>query len=408
MKKVLIATVIMALMLTVSGCTSDTANADASYVKDGDDIHIVKDGAELKDMTIEGDLYIDESVGEGEYTLENIVVKGTLYVNGSGQNSGHLISVQGARLIVSSKTNPRIVCDMDTSFEGVQIASDCIIETESENINNVTVNNSDTQEAINVTMKGKFPKVTLESTANVKLEGNISLMSVLKNAGLTDINMVDDSKMYFFSTYGKSVTIHGGTIIEAWINAEGCSLPESVDKIGSEVGVANVNIGDVTYTIPKSAPENSSDDATSGEDSNDSANSVLLDGYPKVSSSEMKISISVAAYEKCNVYALIETEEVGKKGTTAEKVRDGISAGSGMSLPDGGKYIVIHEKFSVSRVLEQNSFSIDINKYLSGSNSGGDDNSGPPPEGANGGKNYIFVVVEDSDGNLSKVYQFIK
>lgn len=408
MKKVLIATVIMALMLTVSGCTSDTANADASYVKDGDDIHIVKDGAELKDMTIEGDLYIDESVGEGEYTLENIVIKGTLYVNGSGQNSGHLISVQGTRLIVSSKTNPRIVCDMDTSFEGVQIASDCIIETESENINNVTVNNSETQEAINVTMKGTFPKVTLESTANVTLEGNISLMSVLKNAGLTDINMVDDSKMYFFSTYGKSVTIHGGTIIEAWINAEDCSLPENVDKIGSEVGVANVNIGDVTYTIPKSAPENGSDDTTSGEDSDDSTNSILLDGYPKVSSNGVNITISVAGYEKCKVYALVETEQIGKKGTTPQKVKDGISAGSGMKMPDGGKYIVIHKSFSVNAILNECSGTINMNYYMD-TQSGGDNEDNPgPPDDASGGGNYIFVVVEDSKGNLSKVYQFIK
>jgi len=55
--------------------------------------------------------------------------------------------------------------------------------------------------------------------------------------------MVDTSKMYFYSSYGKSVTIHGGTIVEAWINAEYCSLPTNTETIKTEISIANVKVG---------------------------------------------------------------------------------------------------------------------------------------------------------------------
>lgn len=41
----------------------------------------------LKDMTIEGDLYLAEGIGEGEVELENVIVNGRVIVEGGGVNS---------------------------------------------------------------------------------------------------------------------------------------------------------------------------------------------------------------------------------------------------------------------------------------------------------------------------------
>ncbi|MDR7857506.1 S-layer homology domain-containing protein [Tissierella sp.] len=44
-------------------------------------------GVVLKDMTIEGNLYLTEGIGEGDITLDNVVVKGEVSVKGGGANS---------------------------------------------------------------------------------------------------------------------------------------------------------------------------------------------------------------------------------------------------------------------------------------------------------------------------------
>lgn len=49
---------------------------------------IVKaDGVILQNLTIKGDLTIDESVGEGDVSLNNVVVQGQVYIKGGGVNS---------------------------------------------------------------------------------------------------------------------------------------------------------------------------------------------------------------------------------------------------------------------------------------------------------------------------------
>lgn len=399
---------IIALIMILSACAPTqpeaTATPDptpvvteappADYIVDGDDVHIVASGAHLADMDIQGDLYIDETVGDGEYTLENIVIHGDLIVQGSGPNSGHMINVQGTRIIIQSTTNPRVVLDMETSFDGVQIASDCIVDSQGGQINNVTIHNEKTAEAVNVLMRGEYPDVSIESTANVTLDGEINMMRVLEKAGLTDIHMIDASKMYFFSTYGQSVTVRGGTLIEAWINAEYCSLPDNVEKLGSETGVAEVKLGDVTYQLPMSPP----DEEAPAEDAQPTS-SMLLSGYPQATVNGMSINIDVAAYTQGRMYVLVESPKVAAQGTTPTAVRDGNSAGAGTTMPDGQPYIVIYETFAISQILTPQTYTIDLTQYL-GNNTGGGD--GPPPDAEN--SQVIFVVVEDTQGNLSPVF----
>lgn len=385
------------------------------YKMNGNDVHILKDGAKLNDMVVNGDLFVDETVGNGEFYLENVRVEGAIYINGGGENSGYLVNVIGKELIIQSKTNPKIVLDMNTSLEGIQIAADCKVHTEGANIKAVTVNSTDTDSAIKVLMKGDLPKVSIESTANITIDGEVSLLSVLKNAGMTNIEMVDQSKVYFYSCYGKSVSIHGGTIVEAWINAEYCSLPDDVEKIGSEVGVAEVTIGDVQYSIPGrparsevSEQTNNSNDADSNSKKDESSydnnnsdemndnitNDFALEGYPNVSVSGMAINIAISSYTSGKAYILIEDNIIGSMGSTPLNVRNGDSSGAGT---DG--YIVIAESFDLNSLLKEYNYTINLESYMP---TGGD---GPPPEHI-GFSGYVFIVIEDNKGNLSKLYQF--
>lgn len=61
------------------------------------------------------------------------------------------------------------------------------------------------------------------------IDGSVCLIDVLKKAGMASIEMVSESKVYYYSSYGKSVMVSGGTIINAWTNAEYCSLYKILD-----------------------------------------------------------------------------------------------------------------------------------------------------------------------------------
>ncbi len=397
-----------ALELTATQTPIPTATAEPEYLTDGGDIHIIKDGFRLKDFHVEGDLYIDDSVGDGEFYLENVTVDGTVYVNGGGENSGYFINVSGKDLIIQSKTNPKVVLDMNTSIEGIQIASDCKVHSEGDKIKSVTINSSDTENAVSALLKGEFPEVSIESTADVTIDGNVSLMTVLKKARLTNINMIESSKMYFYSCNGESVSVHGGTIIEAWINAEYCSLPDDVDKIGSETGVADVKIGDVQYTLPKRAAADENAD-NSGQDNNNSEKSdakednatdenpegFALSGYPTAFASGMNVTVTISSYTSGTAYILVESDDVGGRDTTSENVKNGISAGSGSS-----DYTVIFESFKIASPLAEYSHTINLESYL---DMGG--NGDGPPGGKMSFSGYVIVVIEDSQGNLSGVYK---
>jgi len=260
---------LLVVLFVLIGCNKENQESQG-YRVSGDDLHIFAADTTISNMTIEGDLYVDLTVSSGEFHINDTTVKGDIIINGGGPNSGYLVNVYGQNLIIESTTNPNIVLDMNTQFEGVQLACDCRLESNGSDIKTVAINNQRTSDAVNIILKGDYPEVTLESTANVKIDGVVSLMSVLKGAGLTSIDMVDTSTVYFYSCYGQSVTISGGTIIEAWINAEYCSLPESTEQINSEVGVAEVTVGNVSYNIPEHNDEIMAETTTEADESTQS------------------------------------------------------------------------------------------------------------------------------------------
>lgn len=407
MKKVLLLLITVTLLL--AACTQETAETqdtatvpvkeiNLGYVEDNNDIHITDAGTTLKNMVIEGDLYIDETVGEGEFYLENVEVKGTIYVNGAGPNSGYLINVTGNQMHIESKTNPNIKLSMGSSLQSINIANDCSVYTDGEGIEHVKINNAKSQEAVNVLLQGSYPDVSIESTANVTIDGKVSLMAVLEKAGMTSIDMVDTSKMYFYSCYGQSVTVHGGAIVEAWINAEYCSLPENVEKLRSEAGVAEVTLGDVTYYhIPPYEPNDQPTDESEDEQTEDTG--ILLAGYPTSVQNAGIITITVSASEKCTAYFLVEDEYYGSLGSIPEDVRNGISKGAGAVMPDGSGYIVIADSFNVATAMKEYSTNVNLSDYIPEFEA---DPAGAP-DGDMGGTT-IFLVIEDSEGNLSQVF----
>jgi arabinan endo-1,5-alpha-L-arabinosidase len=98
---------------------------------------ISKAGVELSDSVIEGDLFVTAGVGEGDITLNNVTVKGSLRISGGGPNSIHVNDSDIEAIIVDKKNGTvRIVVNGATNVKQTFVLSGVKLE----NGNNVTGN----------------------------------------------------------------------------------------------------------------------------------------------------------------------------------------------------------------------------------------------------------------------------
>ncbi|OOB78709.1 MAG: hypothetical protein BEN18_06555 [Epulopiscium sp. Nuni2H_MBin001] len=83
----------------------------------------------LKDAVIEGNLYIAQGVGDGDITLENVEVKGTLYIEGGGENSIYLKDSKVNKVVVDKHDHKiRVHGDASTTVSEMVVQSGTVIE----------------------------------------------------------------------------------------------------------------------------------------------------------------------------------------------------------------------------------------------------------------------------------------
>ncbi|RIX60484.1 hypothetical protein D3P08_02695 [Paenibacillus nanensis] len=126
---------------------------------------INREGVVLKDATVEGDLYLTAGIGEGDVTLENVVVKGKVRAAGGGENSIHIVDSTIAELIVDKKDGKiRIVVSGSTSVQRVFVLSGAKLESTADGtaFENVVLDESMAEDAV-VAFSGHFGHVEVRS-----------------------------------------------------------------------------------------------------------------------------------------------------------------------------------------------------------------------------------------------------
>ncbi|MGV2881280.1 S-layer homology domain-containing protein [Paenibacillus taichungensis] len=161
----------------------------------------------LKDMTISGDLYVTQGVGEGEVTLDNVKIKGNVHVQGGGEHSiiFNNVDVQGALVINKYNGQVRILATGSTSvsltvlesgalvvtknltgggFETIEIPADILAGQEVKldgNFNKVVNHAADVQITANGTIKEFTAEVDTKIIGNVSIDKASGLSTVLVN-----------------------------------------------------------------------------------------------------------------------------------------------------------------------------------------------------------------------------------
>ncbi|NJD04322.1 MAG: S-layer homology domain-containing protein, partial [Ruminiclostridium sp.] len=120
----------------------------------------------LKDMVINGDLFLAQGIGDGNVTLDNVVVKGRTVVRGGGENSIILnnTSLEGTLIIIKKDGKIRIVAQGSTEVSNVELMSGAKLEEDGatgEGFSDVEIIKIEAGQTI--TLDGDFAEVSIET-----------------------------------------------------------------------------------------------------------------------------------------------------------------------------------------------------------------------------------------------------
>lgn len=125
---------------------------------------VYKDGAELKDKVVAGDLIIAKTVGEGNVHLTNVEVKGEIKVLGGGLNSVYFNNVKVSNIEVL-KDKVRLVFADGSVIENLTTGTETVLKNIDGTIAKITVSGDS-----KVTLTGNFGEVAVTGSSNITLD----------------------------------------------------------------------------------------------------------------------------------------------------------------------------------------------------------------------------------------------
>lgn len=165
------------------------------------DVIIAANGITLQNLTVNGNLIIDEAVGDGNVTLNNVTVTGETRVRGGGQNSIHINGGQYQKILVEQTPTGavRIVATgidgtavilsenaagetliLEGSFDSISVqAPNAIIATQGQtNINSFNLSESATNANVNLGSSTTVANLAVKATATVNGTGTVKKAEV--------------------------------------------------------------------------------------------------------------------------------------------------------------------------------------------------------------------------------------
>lgn len=173
-------------------------------------------GVTLKDMKINGDLYIMEGVGDGEVFLENVEVTGSVYARGGGANS----------LYFNNCTIQEFVALKDELH--IVLASGCKITILRAELKDATIDlNGCTVETMTIIGDG----------LNVNIDGESSIAVLNADANDVKIDGASGSTIGEANLNGKTEIKGDVAITEANIAADDCVIEKKPENVNIEDGI---------------------------------------------------------------------------------------------------------------------------------------------------------------------------
>ncbi len=273
-----------------SSSSSKYDNLTTSKDKDGgkyNNVKVTAGGVDLSNMTIYGNLTIDEDVADKTVTLDDVTIKGNVYVEGGGDSSIKFkdCDIEGDIYARKDYKNDPVALKFDSysssHLDGtIRISKNGAIIEPTSSGSSITIN-----------------KVRVETSNDVKIKTNVNTLDIVtKNADVTIDSGRKVDKLNVSNVSGVKVT-NNGTIknlsasASMTVNGEGSVENKTgsgtVTYANKVTGVAlnkdntALNIGATEKLIPTITPSNATNKAVTWKSSDTSVATVGTDGTVK-------------------------------------------------------------------------------------------------------------------------------
>lgn len=231
----------------------------------------------LQNTEVSGDLIIGKGVGSGDVYLNNIKVKGRVYIYGGGEHSIHLRDSVIVKIIVDKKDGSvRLVAEGDSSIQEVTIKTGATLDvSKGVSVDRVSLSESLPADSA-VSLKGHFNTVNMEAySISLKIpEGSINELNLSERAGNSTIETSKESSILSMVLDAVAKIIGLGSIQNSVVNAQGVSFekkPENL-RLGSNVPAdTKVSIGGTLATVNTPQTSSTPPPAVTGGNSGDSS-----------------------------------------------------------------------------------------------------------------------------------------
>ncbi|WP_245987986.1 S-layer homology domain-containing protein, partial [Cohnella lupini] len=200
-------------------------------------------GITLRNLSIKGDLLLEEGIGDGEAYLENVTVSGKTTIKGGGSNSIHFKDSALVNVIVNKTDDKiRIVIEGITTIQDIIVESGAKLEEADDaaegGVKKVTLSEL-LPAGSKVELVGSFDKVDILTTGIRVIipKGSVQQLIVAPNATNTNIDLSKDTTIVELVLDANANIVGEGKIEKATINSNGSTLEKKPETVKFKEGV---------------------------------------------------------------------------------------------------------------------------------------------------------------------------
>ena len=201
-----------------------------------DDVIVTKDDAVIENQTIEGNLVIDEAVGEGEVYVNNTTVKGDVIIKGGGDDSIYFDNVTVKGKVKVQKENVRVQVKGDTKFSEIEVKEACnIVAKDFEGTVDVISITNEIDSSDKVTIAVPANEVIVNAKASVLVKEDVKELKISKDAASSKVEIAKDCTVKTVVADAKVSITGSGKIEKLEANADNITISSSTDVKDTEV-----------------------------------------------------------------------------------------------------------------------------------------------------------------------------
>lgn len=156
------------------------------------DVTITAANTTLANQTIDGNVLIAASVGNGNVTLEQVTIKGDLLVKGGGAQSVHVKDCVIAGDVIIDKAGVRVSFEGSTTSGGVEVHTAATLDAQGfkGSVGQVTLSGEVTANQT-VTVKVPVQNMTIDTKGTVSIQSSVAKVTVNQPAKITGSGKID-------------------------------------------------------------------------------------------------------------------------------------------------------------------------------------------------------------------------